>query len=193
MRAAHVVLFLSVTAGLALTAPACVRQGPPVVAPVDTAEVGDAAPVVPLTVGAMPPPGRDQCTARLRAAPIKTNEGCQLDERISKNNGVLVFPCSGTGELEAVFGEHHFRGTISAGGAPASTAGSGTLQLTLDTELDWDDGCHWETQQAIRGEWRREGKHPKLVWTYDEHPVRGTGCFGACKARADIEIDELAQ
>lgn len=182
MRLAHALLFFALPVAASLTATACARQGPPVLAPVETAEIGDAGATAALTI-APPLPSRDQCSARLRAAPIKTNEGCTLDERISKGNGVLVFPCSGAGEVEAVFGEHRFRGTVNGS----------NVQLQLTTELDWDDGCHWETQQAIRGEWRREGKHPKLVWTYEEHPVSGTGCFQACKAKADIEVDELTQ
>lgn len=192
---------LAALAALALSAvaPACVREGAPVVAPVETTDAngnGDAGAVVPLTVLASPPAAsRDQCTARLRAAPIKTNAGCTLDERISKGNGVLVYPCSGGGDFEAIFGEHHFRGTLTGtSGSTSSTTANGnggTLSLLLTTELDWDDGCHWETQQSIRGEWHREGKHPKLVWSYDERPVQGTGCFASCKARADIEVDEL--
>jgi hypothetical protein len=184
MRAAHALLFLgSAAAALVLAAPACVRQGAPVVAPVEIADVGDAGPARPLVVVAPPAAPQGRCTARLRASPIKTNAGCTLDERISKGDGVLLFPCSGSGELEAIFGEHHFRGVVTGD----------SLHLRLTTELDWDDGCHWETQQSIRGEWRREGPRPKLLWTYEEHPVQGTACFGACKARADIELDELTQ
>jgi hypothetical protein len=172
---------------LSCAAPACVREGAAVLAPVDTAELGDAGPPSALLIAATPPLAHDQCTARLRASTIKTAEGCTLDERISKNNGVLLYPCSGDGPFEAVFGEHRFSGTVSAG----------ILQLALTTELDWDDGCHWETQQAIRGEWRRDHdrdrKPAKLVWTYEEHPVNGVGCFGSCKARADVELDELTQ
>ena len=67
-----------------------------------------------------------------------------------------------------------------------------SLLLLLGTELDWEDGCHWETKQAIRGEWKRESpKHMKITWSYSEAPVSGTGCYGACKATADIEIDDL--
>lgn len=187
MRRAHALLFVSAVAGLVATTAACVREGPPVVAAVDIAEVGDAG-ATPIVIASPPPAGsRTQCTARLRAMPIKTNEGCTLDERISKGSGTLVFPCSGEGEFEAVFGEHRFRGTAS----------NGTLHLTLRTELDWDDGCHWETQQALRGTWSPPGRDasraPKLVWTYEEHAVSGTGCFASCKARADVELDELTQ
>lgn len=181
----------SVCTALALAAlAACVREGAVVVAPIDVADVGDAGPAPLLVVVAVPSPpslpsAHDRCTARLRAATIKTNPGCTLDERISQGDGVLSFPCAGIGELEATFGEHHFRGT---------TVNAGTVHLQLTTELDVDDGCHWETQQSIRGEWRREGrdgKPSKLVWIYSEQPVQGTGCFGSCTARAEIEVDAL--
>jgi hypothetical protein len=187
MRVPHALLVFTTAATAAATGaiastPGCVRQGGPVVAAVETAEIGDAGVGTPLDV-APSRPGRDQCTARLRPMPIKTNDGCTLDERLSKNTGVLLYPCSGAGELEAVFGEHHFRGTLA----------DGKVQLALTTELDWDDGCHWETQQSINGELRREGSaSTKLIWSYDERPLQGTSCFGSCKARAEIEVDELA-
>jgi hypothetical protein len=172
---------------LPLGAAACVREGAVVVAPVDVAEVGDAGAARPLVVVAAPPSAsaREACTARLRAGTIRTGDGCSLDERISKSEGLLVFPCSGPGEIEAVFGEHRFRGS--------SAGGSAAVRLALTTELDWDDGCHWETQQSIRGELpsrERDGaRRPKLVWTYEEHVASGSGCFGSCTARAEIEID----
>jgi hypothetical protein len=113
------------------------------------------------------------------ASKIRTPSNCQLDERLTRGPGTLTFPCSGEdGEAEGVFGEHHFVGTIA----------SGTLSLDLTTELDWDDGCHWETRQGIRGDFR-EGKRSKLSWTYSERPVAGTKCAGSCKAQADIEIE----
>jgi len=186
MRAAHSALLLTLTtlagalASVATTA--CVREGAAVVAPVDvTIERADGGASAPLVVSAPPPMQRDRCSARLRASPIKTKEGCTLDERISYGNGTLLYPCSGDGPVEAVFGEHRFQGRLT----------DSTVALALTTELDWEDGCHWETKQAIRGDLKREpGKHPKLVWTYSEAPVTGTGCFGSCRATADIEADE---
>jgi hypothetical protein len=177
------VALLSIVA-VALAAPACVREGATVVAPVEvTIENADGGASAPLVVTAPPPLARDRCSARLRAAPIKTKEGCTLDERISRGNGTLLYPCSGDGAVEAVFGEHRFQGRLT----------DARLTLALTTELDWEDGCHWETKQAIRGELKREaGKHPKLVWTYSEAPVTGTSCFGSCVATAEIDADELS-
>ena len=180
MRAAHpALLLLSFVTGIA----ACVREGATVVAPVDvTIENADGGAIIPLVVTAPPPLQRDRCSARLRAQPIKTKDGCTLDERISHGVGILVYPCSGDGPIEAVFGEHRFQGRLT----------ESTMTLALTTELDWEDGCHWETKQAIRGELKRErGMHPKLVWSYSEAPVTGTSCFGSCRATADIDADEL--
>lgn len=178
MRAFALVIAVAFTA----IATACVREGPTVVAPVEvTIGSGDAG--APLYVSAPPPVPRDRCTARLRVAPIKTKEGCTLDERISQGNGMLLFPCAGDGPVEAIFGEHRFQGRVTAG----------ALSLALNTEIDWQDGCHWETKQLIRGELKRDAaKQSKLVWSYSEAPVTGTGCFGSCRATADIEPDELS-
>jgi hypothetical protein len=184
------VTFVSSLTALALAA--CVREGPPPVAAVEVAigdlpEGGTSAPL------AAPPPARadHRCTARLHALPIKTGSGCTLDERISRGTGTLVYPCAGDGPVEAVFGEHRFEGSINGG----------AMVLALTTELDWEDGCHWETRQGLRSSWRRDRdrdrdadeaptSRPKLAWTYTERPVIGTGCYGSCKATADIEVFE---
>jgi hypothetical protein len=183
---------LSVLAALGLALAACVREGPPPVAAVELAisDLPEGGTALPL---AAPPPARadHRCTARLHALPIKTGSGCTLDERISRGTGTLLYPCSGDGPVEAVFGEHRFEGAVYAG----------LMMLTLTTELDWEDGCHWETRQGLRSSWRRDGgrerdadeapsTHPKLAWTYTERPVIGTGCYGSCKATADIEVFE---
>lgn len=179
MRAAH----FSIVTVATLAVVACVREGAPVVAPLDI-ETGDAGATAAYVIVAAPAGSqREQCTARLRASGITTGAGCTLDERISHGNGALIYPCTGDGPVEALFAEHRFAGKVEGG----------ELVLVLTTELDWDDGCHWETQQAIRGKWRRQpGKaNPKLVWSYTESPVRGTSCFGSCKANSEIEVDEL--
>ena len=194
MRAAHrlptVTLVLTLVT-LALTLAACVREGVAVVAPVDvTIDSGDGGPAVPLVIAASSPPlERDRCTAVLRAATIKTNPGCTLDERLSHGNGTLLYPCAGDGPVEAIFGEHHFNGTVTGA----------AVALALGTELDWEDGCHWETKQVILGTWKRERdasanananakKRGKLVWSYSEASVTGTGCYGSCTATADIDV-----
>lgn len=177
------ILLVAFGALAASATPACNREGAPPVAPVDTIDARDGGPPATLFISAPPPVSRERCTARLRPATIKTNPGCTLDEQISHGDGTLLYPCSGEGTVEALFGEHRFEGNLSEGG----------VHLTLGTELDWDDGCHWQTTQAIRGTWKNEGKRPKLSWSYTEAPVSGPNglgaCLGSCKASADIEIE----
>jgi hypothetical protein len=190
MRAAHGLSIASFVGLLAVAAvSACVREGAAVVAPVEvTIDNGDGGPAMPLVIAAPSVPiDRDRCTAVLRAATIKTNPGCTLDERLSHGNGTLLYPCAGDGPVEAIFGEHHFNGKIT----------ESAVTLALGTELDWEDGCHWETKQVILGTWKRDAnanananakKRPKLSWSYSEAPVNGTGCYGSCTATAEIEI-----
>jgi len=187
-----IAIAMTLTIGTGLATVACVRDGAPPVAPVEaTAESSDGGAAIPLVVSA-PPPARDRerCTGALRPSTIRTGPGCTLDEQISHGVGTLSFPCSGDGPFDATFGDHRFQGTVTGT----------SIVLTLTTELDWQDGCHWQTKQTIRGEWRREAKvHPKLAWSYTEAPIRGPsggpltqGCYGSCKANADIEVDELS-
>ena len=192
MRAAHglssILIGVATIAGLGAHATACAREGAPVVAPVDvTIENGDGGPAMPLVIGGPSAPAidHDRCTTALRAATIKTNPGCTLDERISHGIGTLHYPCAGDGPVEAVFGEHHFLGNIT----------EGSVALSLGTELDWEDGCHWETKQVILGSWKRDAnvpnakkRAPHFLWSYSEAPVSGTSCYGACTATADIEV-----
>lgn len=189
--ATAITVAIAIAIAIAITTAACARDGAPPVAPVEaTIESIDGGAAGPLVVSA-PPPARDRerCTAALRPSTIRTNPGCTLDEQISHGAGSLSFPCSGDGPFEAFFGDHRFVGTVTGT----------SILLTLSTELDWQDGCHWQTKQTIRGEWRRESKvHPKLAWSYSEAPLRGPsggpitqGCYGSCKATADIEVDEL--
>jgi hypothetical protein len=191
MRAAHALLSLPSALAIASAAlAACVREGAPVVAPVDiSVESSDAGPAAPLVIAPPVPATRDHCTARLRPGTIQTNPSCTLDERLSRGNGMLLYPCSGDGSVEAVFAEHRFVGKLTGT----------SLVLALTTELDWEDGCHWETKQGLRGELHRDeggSKRSKLAWTYSERPVSGPngstlGCYGTCRATADIEIDDI--
>jgi len=200
MRAAHA-LFASLFAVAAgALAAACAREGAPVLAPVEvTIDNGDGGPAMPLVIGAPSSPtiDHDRCSAVLRAATIKTNPGCTLDERISHGSGTLHYPCAGDGPVEAVFGEHHFLGNVA----------ESSVALSLGTELDWEDGCHWETKQIIVGTWKRDGstanagsapiaptaptakkRTPHFAWSYSEGPVSGTSCYASCTATADIEV-----
>lgn len=169
MRTAILVLLLT-------TATACLREGAPPVAPVDVsvADVLDAGPLA-LSAPSAPRSPKDLCTAKLSPSPIDTGDGCTLDERISKGRGMLQFPCNATGPTVAVFGEHRFEGTMT----------DGKIALDLTTELDWQDGCHWQTKQHIRGELHGG----KVAWTYTEAPISGANCYGSCKASAEIEVE----
>jgi hypothetical protein len=168
-----------VIAALLTSAAACVRDGAPPVVPVDVAvtDVGDAG-RAPIVQGTAPNGSRDRCTARLSPQPIETGEGCTLDERISKGSGTLLYPCSGSGAVEAVFAEHRFEGVIT----------NGSILLNLTTEIDWEDGCHWQTKQRIRGE--LHSQESTLAWTYSEAPVSGSSCYGSCKATAEITVED---
>ena len=171
----RLVIFGSFAALLELTtATACLREGAPPVAPVDVS-VADVPDSGALALSAPSASGKERCTAKLSPSPIETGSGCTLDERISKGSGTLQFPCNGSGPAAAVFGEHRFEGTITDGG----------IALDLTTELDWEDGCHWQTKQHIRGELHGG----TIAWTYTEAPIHGTGCYGSCKASAEIEVE----
>lgn len=176
MRAAPLLVMLSTCVRCA----ACAPRGSQAVPPVEVTIAPVSAPA-PLSIAASSPKhdASDRCSARLRPAKIKTAANCQLDERLTRGPGVLVFPCAGAdGDAEAIFGEHHFVGNVSGG----------VLILDLSTELDWDDGCHWQTRQGIRGG-LPPGSRTKLSWTYTERPVAGVQCAGSCTAQADIDVE----
>jgi hypothetical protein len=170
------------TVALLATAAACARKGAPPVAPVEVvvADLGDAGATIPVASAPSIAIARDRCSARLTADTIRTGAGCTLDERLSKEVGVLLYPCSGSGFVEAVFGEHRFDGSMN----------DGSMVLNLTTEIDGEDGCHWQTKQRIRGDLPGHGKNEKLAWTYSETPTTGSGCYGSCKATADIDVEE---
>lgn len=173
MRAVALVLCVALT-GVAV---ACAREGAPPLAPVEV-RVGDVdAGVTPLPTA--PPSDRERCASRLSPSPIQTATGCTLDERISKEQGVLLYPCSGNGPAAATFGEHRFEGIME----------EGSMILALTTEIDWEDNCHWQTKQHIKGTLPGRGNGKPLAWTYSEAPVTGDNCYGSCKATADILIE----
>ncbi len=162
---------------LLLALVACMREGSPPVVPLEIAvtELPDGGKGASFASSASPA-SQHECKVHLRASPLTTASGCTIDEQISKGDGVLTYPCSGDGKAAATFGEHHFEGEIR----------QGVLKLALTLDVDWQDGCQWETHQAIRGAWK-EGRPDALTWTYIEEVKQGTGCYGACKAQAEIE------
>jgi hypothetical protein len=145
--------------------------------------------VVVQAVGSAPAPtitngveqGPRGCTLRLVARPIeKSSSGCYLDEHISDGPGLLHFPCSGDGEAEAVFGEHHYVGRVE----------HGDVQVEIATELDWEDGCRWGTLATISGSVvGTSGLKDKtqLAWRYLDHVITGANCSGVCRAKAAID------
>jgi len=186
-----VVSLLSLSGQVALVAfavlgAAACHDSPPPVAPVEIAGGDGGLPVA--TSGALAAgdlPTGNRCRTRLLPDEIQTGSGCELDERVSHGPGILTYPCSGDGTVDAVFGEHRFEGNLTAG----------SLSLDLVTELDWQDGCHWQTKQNIRGrldlDEARASKN-KLNWTYSEKPMSPSGsgnCYASCRARADIVVE----
>lgn len=158
----------------------CGRATPPV-APIDIVvrelDGGAELAVADASSEAAPPA---RCSARLLASTIRTNSGCVLDERISASTGELSFPCRGDGPAEAVFDDHRFEGVMT----------DGKLSLALRTELDWEDGCRWETRQSMGGDLERgeEKIAGSLAWTYAESTLSGTGCGAPCRATARVRV-----
>ena len=62
----------------------------------------------------------------------------------------------------------------------------GTLELKTSSELDYTDGCHWTSQQTIKGALAEKS----LGWTYAESATGPTQCLPPCDATADIAIRE---
>jgi hypothetical protein len=140
---------------------------------------GGAAPSVKTAHGDM----TTACTASLEATSIeKSTPSCYVDEKISDGPGVLRYPCSGDGPAEATFGDQRYEGRVTRG----------EIELSLSTELDWDDGCRWGTHAVIHGPLTDGTRlvHAKLSWDYLDRVLQGTGCSGVCRARASFSVSE---
>lgn len=154
---------------------ACSTVGAPPVVPVEVVTVASADAGAPLFAARPTTPEDRRCEARVTlTGRVRTGASCQLDEQVSQNPGHLRYPCTGDGPTELEFGPHRFTGSLVGG----------KLSLELVTELDWDDHCHWETHQTVTGLVRGS----TVRWAYSEKPVRGTGCFAACTATAELKI-----
>lgn len=159
---------------------ACHAAAPPPAAPVDLK--------VDLVVGKSiePLPQTRACSAYLRAERIsKSMSTCFLDEQVSRAIGTLTFPCEGDGAAEASFGEHRYAGRLEGN----------KLTLSLDTELDWSDGCRWQTHHVIRGTVSRTSSgiaDGVVAWRYSDSPLqRGEDeCSGSCTANTRIALSE---
>lgn len=159
---------------------ACAARGTPVEAPVDLT-------IAPIVADAGPQrhassTSDKQCVAELHAARVeKSSPGCVLDEQISLSTGYLRYPCTGDGPVEAYFGAHHYTGALL----------DGEVELTLDTELDWEgDHCRWGTRALIKGRLLANGRlsGQRLPWTYRDTVISGTNCSGACTARSSFQV-----
>lgn len=177
-RARHAVVpLLSLSV---LGSAACAARGAPVEAPVDLTIapiVADAGPRLPVSSTF-----DKECTAQMRAARIdKSSPGCVLDEQISQSTGYLHYPCTGDGPVEAQFGAQRYTGALL----------DGEVELTLDTELDWEgDHCKWGTRALIKGRLLANGRltGQRLTWTYRDTIISGTNCSGACTARSSFQV-----
>jgi hypothetical protein len=121
------------------------------------------------------------CSVQLVAAKIqKSSPTCYLDERISRAPGALYYPCNGDGPAEAQFGDHRYVGRLTGG----------DVELTLSTELDWEDGCQWGTTAVISGTLvsKAEPATKQLFWRYHDRILAGSNCSGVCTARTVIDV-----
>lgn len=181
MPAAQAPLARGLSFAIITTATACSTRGAPVEAPVDLA-------IAPISADAGAPrlaasTFEKQCTAQLRAARIdKSSPGCVLDEQISQSSGgYLHYPCSSDGPVEAQFGTQRYTGALL----------DGEVELTLDTELDWEgDGCRWGTRALIKGRLLTNGRltGQRLSWSYRDTVISGQNCSGACTARSSFQV-----
>ncbi|AKU98485.1 hypothetical protein AKJ09_05149 [Labilithrix luteola] len=162
----------------------CSRAGAGVVAPVELA-IGpvDAGAENADTGAAQKPEKKKTCTAQLMAGEIDTGPGCVLDERISHGPGKLMYPCEGDGAAQASFDDQVYDGKVVGN----------VLTLRLTTELDWEDGCRWQSEhmlggRLIRGEAVEDDPVEPLQWRYEDRAISGRNCSGACLAQAEIEV-----
>lgn len=124
-----------------------------------------------------PPTGAEAiCTKRIVVARTEGAEGCFIDERVTQTPGVVRYPCGGTGWAKATFGHALFLGHVE----------SGQVDLVLNTEFDFSDGCVWTTEQHLRGAIDGDA----LEYSYAERPrPNQRGCSTSCSAHARANIE----
>jgi len=170
--------------GAALALVACSSAPPPVAATVDLIipPIGAAS-----AASAPPPAGASRakgCSVALSAERVQmSSPTCYLDQHV-EDGGVLHYPCTGDGPVEAVFADKLlYRGELRGG----------EVELEARTELDWDqDACRWGTLGTIRGTLLGGGQlaKQKLQWTYADRVIRGTGCSAACRASTTFDVHD---
>ena len=160
---------------------ACTGVAPPPAAPVEL--------VIPPMSAASAPPlhvervGKEdkRCSVGLSVGRVQmSSPTCYLDQHV-ENGGLLHYPCSGEGPVEAVFDK--LRGQLHGG----------EVELEARSEIDWDgDGCRWGTIGTIRGTLLAGGQlaKQKLQWTYADRVINGTNCSGVCRATTSFDVHE---
>ncbi len=127
------------------------------------------------TKGPLPDEDPRDCRATLSVPHTRGASGCWLDEQVTRNPGLLTYPCDG-GPAVARFGGARFTGTVSA---------SGDVDLRLRTQFHYGDGCDWSTVQRIRGRLSNR----QLSYAYSEAPLPGQQrCARACRATAVVGV-----
>ena len=128
-----------------------------------------------------PAPKGERCMIPLSGGKIwKSSPGCYLDQHVTEVPGMLDVPCSGDGAAHAIFGDHRYIGRVT----------NGIVEVELEGELDWEDGCHWGTRASIKGTVQRDEKpaQERLAWTYLDRVISGNDCSGVCTARTAIDV-----
>lgn len=118
--------------------------------------------------------GGGTCTAQLVVSNIQRRAGCTIDERVSRQPGVLTYPCVG-GPAEARFGETRFAGEVRGG----------NVTVEIETRFPFSDGCQWSSKQRIVGALGTRA----LAYEYLEAPLDGQhGCAPACSASGAVQV-----
>jgi hypothetical protein len=150
------------------------------IAPVSAVASGTSARIVATASGA----SSRTCEVQLSALAIwKSAPGCYLDVNITDGPGTLTYPCRGDGPATAVFGgKQRYTGKLEGG----------VVDLSLTTELEWEDGCRWATTATVRGTLLKDGKpaRERLGWSYADRVIRGDSCSAECTARSAFEVSE---
>lgn len=120
-----------------------------------------------------PPVAQDgQCTANLAVGVVNAPGTCTIDERVSGQSAVLVYPCAG-GAAQAAFGESVFTGSVTGN----------VVDLSIETTFPFSDGCQWRSKQRITGT-----LGGPLAYSYEEQPEPGqSGCTNGCTASATVQ------
>jgi hypothetical protein len=133
--------------------------------PAEDAQADVPAPVAPA-----------ECGATLYVSDMRrSSSSCFVDEVVTRTPGTLRFPCAG-GDAEATFGPtSRFAGS----------ARDGNVDVKIQTEFAFSDGCRWRSVQLIQGVLASG----QLAFQYRENPLEGqTGCASACSADALVRV-----